>query len=73
MYGFTHPMAASSEKAFDGESWYSGSLKAPGQSVSATAWVDPKPHIRVYVTEGGKIVEYCWDDNGPWRKGGFTL
>jgi hypothetical protein len=39
--------------------------------VSATSWFTGGPHLRVYSEEGGKLIERCWDDNGPWYTGAY--
>lgn len=61
------------EQCWDSNSWYVGAMKAPGQTVGATSWVDngAQIHIRVYVSNGGNITEYCWDKDA-WYVGAFS-
>lgn len=58
------------ERCWDGNGWYTGAFRAPGQSVSAAA--QDGPIIRVYCVNGGKTTEYCWDNNGPWYTGAYS-
>jgi hypothetical protein len=62
------------ERAWDGNGpWYAGAFDVPGQTVTATSWLDPAIHIRVYVIDRGAAIEYCWDGSGPWYRGARPL
>lgn len=61
------------EQCWDSDTWYVGAMKAAGQTVGATSWVDGSGqiHIRVYVSNQGNIVEYCWDKDS-WYVGALS-
>ena len=62
------------ERCWDKDKWYTGAFESPGLSASATSWIDSNAalHIRVYVRlADNKVVEKCWDNNGPWYDGAY--
>lgn len=63
------------ERCWDGNGWYDGAFKAPGQAVSATCWLwNDRSNIRVYCTYEDKTVEWCVDSGGAdWYQGAYTL
>lgn len=74
---------STTEWCYDGnKGWYKGDAKltsltqAIGRPVatSATAWTEGpsrSPRLRLYVSDGVDIHEFCFDSRG-WTKGGFT-
>ena len=59
------------EKAWDGSGpWQTGGLNVPGQTVTATSWLDPAIHIRVTSSMRAHSPSTAgwWR---PWFKGGY--
>jgi len=49
-----------------------GDMPSMTIGTASVSWVDPKgtTHIRVYSTDGYKVLERCWDGSG-WSNGSF--
>jgi hypothetical protein len=42
---------------------------------AAVSWLDNggQVHLRAYSSNGDTVTEWCWDANGPWYKGAYTV
>ena len=63
-----------SERCWDGSYWFTGAFSQYGTSTSSIAWFGPSGgiKIRVYVSNGSNIQEWCCDPGWCWGAGSFS-
>ena len=62
------------ERCWDGNGWFNGAFNQAGAQSSAISWQDGGGlHIRVYLSSGSYIQEWCCDPNYCWGTGSFSF